>query len=267
MYTYADLKEDTLILKRLGYRVEYIATTVYGKDIPAFVRGEKPDTLITGCTHAREHITAKLVVDLAKRYYGTKIAFIPMLNPDGVLLIEKGISAVPDIYRDRIMKINPSEDFTLWKANGRGVDINVNYPADWGTGVSNVFSPSSQNYVGEYPASENETKGSMDFVLKYGITTLISYHAKGEVIYWSYKGKGNRKRGEELAKITGYDLSYAYGSAGGFKDWFIQEGLGEGYTVEVGQDRFPHPYPYSEYGDILSENVGVLQFADEKADD
>lgn len=266
MYTYSDLEQDSKILLSLGYTEEIIGRTVYGRRISAFARGESK-ALIVGATHAREHITAKLVVDLAKRYKGDKIAFIPMLNPDGVELVRGGLSTAPEEYREFLRKIQPDEDFTLWKANGRGVDINVNYKAGWGRGKTNLFYPNSQNYVGERAESEIETQSSVDYVKRKGIRILLSYHAKGEVIYWSYEGRGDKSRAERLAKVTGYDLAYAHASHGGYKDWFIQEGFGDGYTIEVGQDVYPHPYPYSEYGDILSQNVGVLSVVEEFLND
>ncbi|MBQ2715065.1 MAG: hypothetical protein IJF76_05505 [Clostridia bacterium] len=267
MYSYSDLEKDRIELFSLGYKEEEIGKTVYARRISAFARGEGAKALIVGATHAREHITAKLVVDLAKLYKGDKIAFIPMLNPDGVELVIKGVESAPIEYRERIVRLAPNGDFTLWKANGRGVDINVNYDAGWGRGRTNLFYENYQNYVGEGPESEPETRSSVDYVLKKGIKVLVSYHAKGEVIYWSYEGRGNRKKAKALAQTTGYDLSYAYQSHGGFKDWFLKKGLGDAFTVEVGQDRFDHPYPYTEYGDILSQNVGVLDKIEEFLDD
>ena len=263
MYAYDDLLKDVKILLSLGYTEKIIAQTVYGRRISAFVRGEGAKILVVGATHAREHVTAKLVVDLAKRYDGENVAFIPMLNPDGVELAVHGIESAPVRYRDFLRKIRPNEDFSTWKANGRGVDINVNYNAGWGRGRTNEFAPSYQNYVGEYPESETESRASADFVRENGIKVMLTYHAKGEVIYWSYNGVGDMAKAKKLSVATGYDLAYAYQSHGGFKDWFLENGFGHAYTVEVGKDDFSYIELYKEYGDILSQNQNVLTVLEE----
>jgi len=263
MYAYDDLQKDGKILYSLGYTEKIIGETIYGRRISAFARGENVKILVVGATHAREHVTAKLVVDLAKGYAGNDIAFIPMLNPDGVELAVHGLESAPAEYHDFLKKIQPNGDFSLWKANGRGVDINVNYDAGWGRGRTNEFAPSYQNYVGEHPESEVESKVSADFVRENGIKVMLTYHAKGEVIYWSYNGIGDRKKAQKLGAQTGYDLAYAYHSHGGFKDWFLANGFGDAYTVEVGNDGFSYLQLYKEYGDILSQNQGVLTVLEE----
>ena len=58
---------------------------------------------------------------------------MPLVNPDGVRIA---------LTRDK-----------LWKANAKGVDLNVNFDARWGKGRRNVFSPAAENYVGPMPCS------------------------------------------------------------------------------------------------------------------
>ncbi len=237
---------------------------MYGKRIPAFLRGQKPHTLIVGGTHARENITSKLVVNLAKNYRGDGICFVPMLNADGVEIVENGLRSVPHAYRHAIAKIAKRQDLRLWKANGRCVDINVNYDADWGSGKSNVFVPSSENYVGLMPESEPETIASVNLVKRYKFDCLISYHSKGEVIYAGYGGIKNDSHIKALSNLIGYPHQQASGSAGGFKDWFIKEGFGDGYTIEVGNDELSHPLDESAYPEIYKQNKDICTLLESK---
>lgn len=257
MYSYQNLLEDTQLLKDIGYKVEYIGKTVYGKRIPAFLRGVKPKTLIVGGTHAREYITSKLVVQLAKEYSGDNICFVPMLNIDGVEIVNSRLKKVPQKYRKLISKLLDGIDPKLWKANGRGVDINVNYRADWGKGASNLTYPHFENYVGAFCESEPETVASVKLCQKYKFTTLISYHSKGEVIYAGYGGIENKTHSQMLSNLIGYPVEVAKNSTGGFKDWFIKSGYGDGYTIEVGNDKYLHPLDDEVYLEIYDQNKDI----------
>lgn len=264
MYSYDDLTKDLSLLRLNGYKIEYIGVTVYGKRIPALLRGEKPHTLIVGGTHARENITSLLVTRLAKSYTGKDICFIPMLNPDGVEIVEKGLNAVPHRYQSLIESISLKTDLRLWKANGRGVDINVNYDADWAKGKSNIFYPWSENFVGKRAGSEPETVASVNFIKKYNFDTLISYHSKGEVIYAGYGGKRNFEQEKMLSSLTGYGVEVAQNSVGGLKDWFISSGYGYGYTIEVGKDEYAHPLDISVYPEIYEQNKYICNLLESK---
>jgi g-D-glutamyl-meso-diaminopimelate peptidase len=263
VYGYDDLLRDEIELLDLGYTVEYIGRTVYGRRIPAFVRGEA-SILVTGGTHARESITSRLVVDLAREYEGDRICFLPLLNIDGAEIVKRGMSSVPKPYKPLVKQLSKGNDLRLWKANGRGVDINVNYDADWGQGRSNVFVPFYENFVGECPESEPETKASVELVKKYRFDTLVSYHSKGEVIYAGYGGVNNPFHADMLTKLTGYPHEEAKGSSGGFKDWFIKEGYGDGYTIEVGRDELSHPLTKKDYPEIYQKNKGICALLESK---
>ena len=68
---------------------------------------------------------------------------------------------------------------------------------------------------------------------------VISYHTQGEVIYWQFLNYTPPKA-ETIAKrfsqASGYALEetpYA-SSFAGYKDWFIQDYLRAGFTIEAG---------------------------------
>ena len=226
-----------------------IGNSVKNKPIYAFsvVKTKKPVILIQGAIHAREFVTAKLCLDLAKDFNdnGEKgtVWFVPMVNPDGVEIA---------------LKENP-----LYKANANGVDLNVNFPAKWGKGKSNVFTAGSENFVGKFPLSEPESKALYDFTLKIKPDMSISYHTKGEEIYWEFfQDKKRRIRDERLAKIvsyyTGYPLISIKGSAGGYKDWCIKELKIPALTIEVGEDNLMHPIGLNHSKSIFRKNKKVL---------
>ncbi len=98
-----------------------------GREIFAFHKGSDygKQFIAVYAVHGREWITARLALCHLKRkvYCGGWI--IPLLNPDGANVC---------LTRDR-----------LWKANARGVDINCNFDADWGTGAMNTRTRGSAN--------------------------------------------------------------------------------------------------------------------------
>ena len=256
-----------------GVNVTTAGYTPLGHGIPLITlgKGGHPAVLVHASIHAREHITSKLVMALAEGFTPKNATFyiLPMVNIDGVRIATEGVEWITDDETKALIN-HLSPDPRLYKANARGVDLNVNFTAGWGEGKSNVTVPSSESYIGPYPESETETQALVSLTKAVRPVLSISYHAKGEVIYWRYGSDPcYEKRFYEIAgkyaESTGYSLVSGEGSSGGYKDWFIEEGFGLGLTIEVGDDRFPHPYPYSEFENILTKNREVFYLADEHA--
>jgi len=73
---------------------------------------------------------------------------------------------------------------------------------------------------------------------------VLSYHTQGEVIYWQFLDfmpPDSEEIGIRFSQASGYaleDTPYA-SSFAGYKDWFIQEYLRPGYTIEAGLRRKP----------------------------
>lgn len=210
--------------------------------------------------HAREWITAKLVLEQIRRGVRGGVWFIPLVNPDGALLSQCGISSVEGRRRrEMLVRINGGFDFSLWKANADGVDINVNFDANWGKGKGNLTDPAPQGYIGPCAFSSEEAQALKSFTLAVRPDFTVSYHTKGEVIYWRFGQNALRcLRDRRLARIlqrsTGYPLGEAPCSAGGYKDWCIQKLRIPAFTVEVGSDRLAHPLGESALKDIVSRN-------------
>ena len=109
-----------------------------------------------------------------------------MHNPDGVELVKNGILSVPEKYRRQVLFINgESDDFSKWKANGLGVDLNNNFDAKFGTNVHSRV-PSSSGFVGGLAESAPETKALVDYVGNKKMFFAIAYHSKGEEIYFNF---------------------------------------------------------------------------------
>ena len=252
--------------ERVNTEKRVIGKSCLGREIFAVKVGEgAPTGIAQYAIHGREYITA----ELAFKHYEMGVCkgsiwLIPLANPDGALLSQIGLSSVGNrADKARLLQWNGGEDFSLWKANVRGVDLNVNFPARWGTGAKNRREAGSENYIGEAPFSENETCALRDFTENVRPDYTVSYHTKGEEIYWYfYQSNDTCPRhlalGEALSKCTGYPLASAGNSAGGYKDWCIQHLHIPAFTVEAGKDCLSHPLGEEAIEDILTKNQWAL---------
>jgi len=224
-----------------GVDAGVIGHSVLGRPIYAFHVGEyhAPQVIITGAIHAREWITALLVAELVKIYRTRDcggIYFVPLCNPDGVEIALDGGEP-------------------LWKANARGVDLNVNFDADWGRGAGNVREPGPENYIGEYPNSEPEVKALIDFTLAVEPCAAVAYHSKGELVY--YASAISKPLAERIGRITGYTPEQTKNSTGGYCDWVTMRLGIPAVTIEVGSDDLDHPIGADKLPEILEQNIAV----------
>lgn len=231
-------------------------------------RHEFPQIIVQCAIHAREWVTAMLVPELIGReILCGGVWFVPLANPDGVSINiggEKFLRRLPEERAEFLRRLNGSGDFSLWKANANGVDLNVNFSAGWGTGVKNVRAPAPENYIGRRPFSEAETRVLRDFTLQVKPDATLSYHTKGEEIYWEYGQEGEALLRDQdialaLAEETGYCVKRITGSGGGYKDWCVRHLKIPAFTLEAGRDGLPHPLGESEFPQILQKNRDVLR--------
>ncbi len=205
-----------------GYKC-VIGYSCQGREIFAFHTGKRTGRqfIAVYAVHAREWITARLALVHLKKGVKSGGWIIPLLNPDGALISQT--------------------TFPLWKSNVRGVDLNCNFDAEWGSGRLNTKSRGGENCIGDYPFSEPETAALRDFTVKVRPYVTLSFHTKGEEIYWEFCGMGDKRGAEIISRATGYKVKKIYGSAGGYKDWCIQKLKIPAYTVECGSDGLCHP--------------------------
>ena len=153
-----------------------------------------------------------------------------------------------------------------WKANIRGIDLNLQYPAGWSIAREIKFAagytrPGPRDYVGPAPLTAPESLAMYGFTRALDPQLTLSYHTQGRVIYWQYDGydvPGSKAIARQFAAVSGYDVAetpYAAGHAG-YKDWFLQDFRRPGFTIEAGSGE--NPLPLSQFPDIWSDNLGIL---------
>lgn len=248
----------------VGYSL--LSQPVYGVHIGNYSGNQ---LLIEGAIHAREYITALLIVDLVKYLYDKPIDggiyFIPMVNPDGVQLVLEGTKGLKcEKQAEFLTNVNDGNtDFSQWKADANAVDLNVNFDALWGGGSQNVFCPAPGNFVGYYPNSEREVNNLINFTLKNQPNATISYHTKGEVIYYGFEVLDQNQLARDLniaeaiRDVTGYQIIKTENSTGGYSDW-VSLNLGvPAYSIEVGESALPHPIGLDQLPKIFEQNKDV----------
>ncbi len=268
---------EKLDIYKSNYSVFSIGESVLGRKIYAVERlvdRQFPTAFLVAGMHAREHITCDLVCKMLDENLFLKNSFnicvLPMVNPDGVELCINGLKSVPVSESERLLKINGGNyDFSLWKANARGVDINNNFNANFGTNV-NSYVPAPSGFIGEHYESEPETKSLVNFTNFIKPFITISYHSKGEEIYYNFFQSGKSlERDSIIAKkfsdSTGYAIKNPENiSSGGYKDYCIKQLKIPALTIEVGSDLLSHPIQCSHLDEIYNVHNSVakdLQFA------
>ena len=270
---------EMFLLEKIEHAtVEIIGLSVLRRYIysVSFDFGSKDWVIIQGAIHAREHITTDLICKLIqevsfnfekyKLLNTPNLLFIPMVNPDGVELCYHGLKSVSKrTQKSLIYKINGSKDFSLFKANANGVDLNTNFDAKWGSGINNKLTPSASDYIGISPMSEPEVQALARVTIDKKTIFTISYHSKGEDIYYNFfNKKENLKRDKKIAKIRARSLHYKIRnvervSGGGYKDWCILRLKIPAVTIEVGKDNLVHPIDKSALKQIYNRNKNIIK--------
>ncbi len=291
-YTYNEMVRDIKELAKkhpdlIKYKV--IGKSEYGRDIYAVSLGTGRSTVfINGSHHAREWLTTNLNMYMIDQYAqaykanrsidgykvkpilnNTTMWFVPMVNPDGVTLQQSGLSAFPQSAHAGLIKMNEgSRDFTRWKANAKGVDLNRQYDADWANIKNNRSEPSWANHKGKAPHTASEVKAIVNFTKAIDPEIAVPYHSAGKVIFWNFHQSGSRyDRDHNIAKIiggmTGYRLIYPgpNPSGGGMTDWFISKYKRPGFTMEIGNYPGNRHLPISEFNPTWQENKAVPLYA------
>lgn len=237
--------------------------------------------------HANEWITTpvllKFAEDLAEaysmrqRWYGIDVGrllrrvtlyLVPMVNPDGVDLVNGAIESEEVLqHTEQIADNYPSVPYPSgWKANIRGVDLNLQFPAEWEMAKQikfeqgfTTFAP--RDFVGEGPLTEPESLAVYNFTLQENFDLILAYHSQGEVIYWKfldYEPPRSREIALYFGQVSGYTVEETPLTSGyaGYKDWFIQNYNRPGYTIEVGQGM--NPLPIGQFEQIYRDNIGIL---------
>ena len=271
--TFQELLNRIVALQDEGLELFNVGKSTLGKNILATHVGSFDGTqiIIQGGIHAREYISSLLMIEQARYLHSNDLVkeggiyFIFLTNPDGAEIALDGIAQIPcEITRQYLtLGNNGRDDFSTFKANVNLVDLNTNFDADWGEGGQNIFCPNAENFVGFYPNSEREVQNLINFTQRIKPSLTISYHSKGEVIYYGFEGESeqnivrDRAIGEQLSTLTGYPLIFTENSTGGYKDWCIKNLQIPAYTIEVGSNSLSHPIGEENLPEIFEQNKDV----------
>lgn len=257
-----------------------IGSSVMGKDIIELQIGTGNKQIhLDGSFHANEWITTSVIIRFLNEYaraltnrmpirelnvlpcfIDTNLSVVPMVNPDGVDLVLDGASAAGP-YQDQVLALNnQKQDFSNWKANIAGVDLNNQYPALWEVEAARKpDSPQPRDYPGPHPLSEPEAIAMAKLAEERNFLRVNAFHTQGEEIYWGFEGLEpliSEPIVNEYAHESGYRAIRCIDNYAGYKDWFIQEFRRSGYTVELGSG--VNPLPFDQFDKIYQETLGIM---------
>lgn len=280
-YNYATLINDLQRLLAIYPFIEIhsIGQSVLGKDIREVTIGKgNKQVHYNASFHANEWITTPIVMTFLNDYLlsltnqhtirglitsplyeQTTLSIVPMVNPDGVDLVIHGTTEEPWLTRV-IEWNNGSTDFSGWKANIRGVDLNDQFPANWEIERDrNPKNPGPRDYGGERPLSEPEAIAMADLTRRQNFNRVLAFHTQGEVIYWGYENLEPPEAEvivNEFSRVSGYTPIHTLESYAGYKDWFIQDWRRPGFTVELGKGT--NPLPLDQFDGIYEDALGIF---------
>lgn len=234
--------------------------------------------LMEGGIHTREYLSTLFLIKETEFLASQNITdggiyIIPCVNPDGIRLVLSGFEGLTCSKQKDILTLinNGSTNFELWKANINGVDLNVNFDAWWGKGSQNVFCVAPENFVGYYPNSEREVNNLIDVTKKVNPSLTISWHTKGEVIYYGFDAltvseiERDRIIAEQFSNLNGYAVVKTVASVGGYSDWVSLNLRVPAFTIELGNPNLSHPLTEAELGTVFEQNKQVPLLALELA--
>lgn len=296
LYTYGEFQRDMAVLQKnagAALRVDEIGQTVDGNKLYDFRVGNpaaERHLLVFGGIHAREYITAQLVMrqlvqllsdqsangsyeNMAVRELlsNTEIHFIPMANPDGIGISQLGLEGLrTEAVRETVRQIASKDGKALteaylrqWKSNANGVDLNRNFDALWESYNDHLGHASADHYKGTAPECELESKALADLTRQFQFDATLSYHTQGEVIYWNFGQEGELKDmslllANRVSELTGYRLDGNFQAldTAGYKDWAISKMGIPSLTIEAGHGG--NPVDPAQMDAIWRENRNVV---------
>ena len=284
-YLTSRVQEQYLKILRRTAPFVYIKTltrTAGGRPVVAIQLGcGCTKVLVTGTHHANESITGTLLWELLLAYceavrtggtFGGRNAqalfrnsmlyCVPLINPDGADLVAGEIpEAAPEyIQAAEIAAQFPDIPFPSgWKANLRGVDLNLNYPARWEAArrikkAQGVSTPAPRDFAGFSPLDQPETAALAAFTRCIHPELMLALHTQGSVIYPGpdeTAPPGSHALARAFSEASGYPIEPVppESANAGFKDWFLQVFKRPAFTIEAGLGA--NPLPASQLPEIM----------------
>ena len=247
--------------EKIGYSLER-------RTIPAvrFGRGQHR-ILICATLHAREHIATNYIMYFIEQYAeayashdsiggydvnhlldNVTLYIVPMVNPDGVNIVQRGFEASCNCDSLRKMKLKNYEEpaHRSWKANARGVDINRNFDFGWYDSPTDSL-PASMSFKGFSPISEPESKALADYAKRIKPEAVLAFHTQGEQFFFSTPDAKACEIATKLVESTGFEPQPIDPPYGSFQD-FVNLHFGVFYAcVELCPYIGPRPYPEKDF--------------------
>lgn len=200
-YSYEEMLQDAAELEQMYpdlIKLGSIGQSVEKRNLLLieFGNGDRK-IFINGSIHACEYITTTYLMYMIDRYaYAYKTSgmyegfdlkkildsvtfcIVPMLNPDGVNLVQNGPDSA--VNPEEISKIFTG--YADWKANINGVDLNRNFDNNWYVSRP-VNAPGPAGFKGYAPLSEPESSAVAQYLNTEMFWCFLNFHSKGEGIY------------------------------------------------------------------------------------
>ena len=273
-HSLADMYPDLIKLSSIGKSAE-------GRELLLMKigRGDRK-VFVCGTHHAREYIATTYLMYAMDRYayaYRTGSLFdgyspreifgeitfcvVPMVNPDGVNLVQNGLSATPAADSIAQMGIYEGEKYgyAAWKANIHGVDVNWNYDKDW-SAERNKHLRGSTGFNGDYPNSEPETAAVAAYVDSVPFDAYFSFHTQGQVYYWADSKSHPMYLQNVVAAATGFTGQWDSGTGigGSFFDYVYRKYDKPTITLELCPYVGNYPYPDGDFDTVWHPARNVL---------
>jgi len=280
-YNYAEMERDVKHLVSIFpfVKLHIIGKSVLGKNIYELKIGKGSKKVhMNASFHANEWITSSILMTFINDfllsltnnsrirnlstlplYQSVSLSIVPMVNPDGVDLV---LSGPPEEKNKEVISVNNgSTDFTGWKANIRGVDLNNQFPANWEIEKERKEpkSPAPRDYPGDAPLTEPEAMIMAKLAELEKFDRMLALHTQGKEFYWGYEGLEDLNSGKiaaEFNRVSGYKAVQYVDSHAGYKDWFIQEFKQPAFTIELGKGI--NPLPLSQFDEIYQDMTGIF---------
>lgn len=281
-YTVEMIEEDIYYFQKHWPQyvtVKTIGTSEFGLPLTSFriSNGKSKSNAVfyVGNIHAREDFSSKMLMKfanvfllsldgLSNIYPNAKsllnevdLHFLPVANPDGLKIAHEQFGGIEDSVKLWLDSIYCVEGLTEWKANARGIDLNSSFDdGNWQVKKGGAFQDcrASEGFEGDYPAEPSETKAIQAFVDSLRPLTTVSFHTKGNVLFWAdikthlwYNGIDTEMATEvenETELRAGKVAKYASDYGCGLENYVRNKFAGIGVCVELsdgGGGRKQHP--------------------------
>ncbi len=192
-----------------------------GRPISGYIFGSGEEVIfIFGAIHGGKERSSGLILERLVDEIGQNpgqvasrktIIIVPITNPDGYL--ERGD-----------------------KFNSHGVNLNLNFA----TSGWQDHGGQNNDFAGNEPWSEKESRVIRDIALKYGASKMIAMHSKGSLVN-PESHEPSRELARFYIRLSGYayyeDVSWDY--YGTATRWFVETVGGAAITVELASDTVP----------------------------